>query len=207
CLTYAFAVNWLLSNNFWNFVMRFRFGVPGTTVPIPPYVRMMADVAGVKIKKYHEVSGWFNAAVRSDGSLVVGSRIWTDLTKSETHAVIGHEIGHLKDFQSARFLLLIGLASISIPFMALPATQFPPVVSIPSALSSTLLIVWSLRWYLERRADRFSASQFGSRSMIFALAKLWKIGSNADCPSITHPSFESRITRLRRNSLPKKQKD
>jgi Zn-dependent protease with chaperone function len=136
-------------------------------------------------------------------SLVLGKELLEDFTFDERQAVVGHELGHVKENHALLRLVLLapllvvplyGWSMLSSPiFFSELLTQMMLAVMLNIAmLAYVMLAAIPVNWYLEVRADRISARYLGKESIKSALLKFGK-KKNLKEPSETHPSIAERV--------------
>jgi len=158
--------------------------------------RMGADVKELGIVKGCTAYVWGK-------SLVLGKELLEDFTLDERQAVVGHELGHIKERHALLRLVLLspllavplyGWSRLSSPiFFSELLTQVMLVVMLNIAmLAYILLAAIPVNWYFEARADRISARYLGKESIKSALLKFGK-KKNLKESSETHPSIVDRV--------------
>lgn len=143
------------------------------------------------------VSGWVNAAVMADGSIVLGQSVVEEFGKEDREGILGHEFGHKKGHHQVKRALLFLLAAPL--FVYLVQLPFPIFINWLIVFAAIGLVVPLVSWPFEYRADAIAAKYVGGQKVIDALLKLAASASiDINRDSYTHPSISRRIKRLQR---------
>lgn len=141
------------------------------------------------------LSGWLNAGMTGNGSMILGQPIVEEFDKNEREGVIGHELGHRKGYHwITRIVLLALVFPLLYYFTQLP---FPFYINYLILFAVMGLIMPFISWPLEYQADAFAAKSIGAEKVISGLIKLAsKADMDMDLDSYSHPSIARRINRL-----------
>lgn len=141
------------------------------------------------------LSGWLNAGMTRNGSMILGQPIVEEFDKNERQGVIGHELGHRKGYHwIKRIVLLVLIFPLLYYFTQLP---FPFYINYLILFAVMGLIMPFISWPFEYQADAFAAKSIGAEKVISGLVKLAsKADMDMDLDSYSHPSIARRINRL-----------
>jgi len=143
------------------------------------------------------VSGWMNAAITADGTVVLGQAVVEEFKKEHREGIIGHELGHKKGHHNVKRAALFLLATPL--FIYLAQSPFPFFVNVLMVFAAAGLIMPLVSWPFEYRADTVAAKCLGEQKVIDALMKIaGSAGVDITRDSYTHPSISRRIRRLQR---------
>jgi len=170
-------------------------------LPVSFEIAALSKRMSVDVKELGIVKGC--TAYVKGKCLVLGKELLEDFTFHQRQAVVGHELGHIKEKHALlRLVLLAPLLSVplfiwsrlSSPiFFSESLTQLILVVMWNiAALAYVVLVAIPVNWYLELRADRAAAKFVGKEHIKSALLKLGKKKSLKE-PSETHPSIADRV--------------
>jgi Zn-dependent protease with chaperone function len=133
--------------------------------------------------------------------ITIPSSSFTECHRSEILAIVGHELGHIKNNGKYRkeillasfapFVLIVGLVFVT-QFFAL---AYIPVFIQIGSYSLMMLILSYVFWRNEYRADEESAKTVGAAPLI-AVFELFQSKVKKDEGSDTHPPLHDRIKRL-----------
>jgi Zn-dependent protease with chaperone function len=162
-------------------------------------ISQITQKMGLRIKNDYRqlkyINDWFNAAIMTDGSIVVGSPVLDELTKEYREGIFGHELGHRKGkHHLKRFFLLLSTLPLFLYLIYLP---FPIYINLLMLFAAARLITPLISWLFEYDADKIAAKCIGPENVInglMKLATLAHIDINAD--TFTHPSISRRIKKL-----------
>ena len=148
------------------------------------------------------ISGWINAAVMLDGSIVLGQTVVEEFGKEHREGILGHELGHKKGHHQLKGPLLLFIMSIIfvIPlFFYLVRSPLPFLIDWLILYAAVGLVVPFVSWPLEYEADAIAGKYIGEETVINGLRKLATSASiDVNRDSYTHPSISRRIKRLQR---------
>lgn len=131
--------------------------------------------------------------VNLGGTVRVGCLILCSLDNAALRGVFAHELAHLKKGHSIKILLCLVVFAITALLVGLLVTK--PIIPILLIFTAGILVFSLISWHFEYEADGIGADFVQKKNMVNALEQAAKvIGRPGN--SLTHPSFEKRISRL-----------
>ena len=168
-------------------------------------VNRIAERLGVRVKRVLIAKGMCNAYVRF-GTLVLGEELLDRLGPSEVRAVIGHELGHMKE-KHVWYKIVVAMLSPALPLWVWLRLYWPIIINelftqillnvmITIAIIAYLMIFMiPLNWTLEARADKTAVDIAGKASTISALLAIVNRES-FKVPTEYHPSVSERVKQI-----------
>lgn len=167
---------------------------------ITPQYSKLAERIGVKLNKkrpFGVIKGLNNAYSNSlKNQVMLGEDLLKNLDKKQRLALVAHELTHLKQNHGSRFtifsIIIAMLASISLSFSTGPA-----IISNLMIFATLIIAFVFISWKNEFDADKGAAYYVNRESTISLLRNISpRSGWNEE--SETHPSINSRVSKLKR---------
>jgi Zn-dependent protease with chaperone function len=141
---------------------------------------------------------WVNAGACLDGRVILGQTVAEEFDKEARKGVLAHELGHLKAHHPLKNLGVLLLVFMPVVFF-ISFLHLPGLVNLLLVFSTYGLILPTVSWRFEYKADAIAAGFVGSQPVIKALGKLAE-ANNIDVrrDTYSHPSISKRIYRLQK---------
>lgn len=164
-----------------------------------PEFKKIAEKMGVKLHNKHPfgiMKGLNNAySIPLTKQIIFGDVLLKKLGKQERLALAAHELTHIKQEHSFRhfpaFVLVVSVISLS-----LSLSPGPSIVSNLISVAALIIAFVFVNWKSEFDADSGAAIQVGARATTSLLDCIGSTGKKTQ-ESETHPSINSRISRIR----------
>ena len=177
-----------------------------------PEVKEMANKVGYNKPIRITTNSLIKGPGFRDALIMLPSSWLIEYSHSEILAAIGHELGHLrgrgqfvKDLIIVIFAEILWIVTGFYSLIILQGGPKTPWLLIISLLAFAIVLLNYASWRNEYRADEYAANAVASKPLL-TLLEAQKKKANKDEDSFTHPSFQRRINKLKRQIEGKRKK-